>query len=95
LEGIGGSQISPWPVLEQGRRRRRRFPARELAGGEERWGKGKRKARATRRCACRGRGRPGVGRAAEQWLAGGVELWRHRSGVVGRATTGRGDALGH
>ena len=68
---------------------------RELAGGEGRWGIGKRKARATRRCACRGRGRPGVGRAAEQWLAGGVELWRRRSGVIGRATTGRGDALGH
>ena len=63
---------------------------RELAGGEGRWGIGKRKARATRRCACRGRGRPGVGRAAEQWLAGGGEPWRRRSGGPGRGQAGPG-----
>ena len=95
LERFGGSQTCPWPALEQRRRRRWRFPARELAGGEGKWGKGKREARATHKGSCRGRGRPGAGRATEQWLAGGGELRRRRSGVGGRARTGRGGSLDH
>ena len=36
-----------------------------------------------------------AGLAAEQWLAGGIELRRRRSGVGGRATTCRGASLDH
>jgi hypothetical protein len=91
---LGAHRHSPGRSQEQ-RRRRRRFPVRELAGGDGKWGKGKRKARATRRRSCRGRGRPGARSAAEQRLAGGGERRRRRSGTGGRVRTGRGDALDH
>ena len=95
LEQIGGSRTCPWPEPRTGEAAAgvsRRGEGSPAAG---KWGNGKREARATRRCACRGRGRPGVGRAAEQWLTGGGELWRRRSGGPGRRQAGPGASRRH